>query len=319
MPGPDEEGARHSVVRPPGPFPMTGNGSQATSPLVSVVIPFLDPPISFFQEAVEGVFSQTFQNWELILVDDGSGPEATSFARRLAADHARRVRYLAHEGRANRGIAASRNLGLANARGQLLACLDSDDWWTPNKLLEQVAILQDAPHIHAVFGRSLYWTSWKAGASIKTDRLHPLRVPDRTEMRKGEFLLRILTSDIAVPCPSSVLVRTDHAIAVRGFDHEVSNHYEDQAFYAKLSLEGVILACEDVWDRYRIHADSVLARGSRAQARAARRDFLEWLEREVQSREEIRPELMRAIKLERAAARIPKGPGMLRLIRRLFR
>jgi glycosyltransferase involved in cell wall biosynthesis len=79
-------------------------------PLVSVVVIFLNAA-DFIEEAIESVIAQTFADWELLLVDDGSTDASTGIAKAYAARHPGRVFYLTHEGRENRGMSASRNLG----------------------------------------------------------------------------------------------------------------------------------------------------------------------------------------------------------------
>jgi len=98
------------------------------TPLVSVVIPFLNGE-QFLREAIESVFAQTYSHWELLLVDDGSSDASTQIAMRYAQQNGEKVRYLDHDGHLNRGVCASRNLGIRQARGELIALLDVDDVW----------------------------------------------------------------------------------------------------------------------------------------------------------------------------------------------
>src|SRR5262245_62219283 len=109
-------------------------------PRVSVVIIFLDAE-RFLGEAVDSVFAQTYRDWELLLVDDGSTDGSGAIARQYAEANRNRVRYLAHSQHANRGMSASRNLGVQHAVGEYVAFLDSDDVWLPSILGDQVAIL----------------------------------------------------------------------------------------------------------------------------------------------------------------------------------
>jgi glycosyltransferase involved in cell wall biosynthesis len=85
----------------------------------------------FIEEAVESIVAQTYTHWELFLVDDGSADGSTDIALRYARRYAGRVGYLEHEGHQNQGISASRNLGIANAKGKYIAFLDADDVWLP--------------------------------------------------------------------------------------------------------------------------------------------------------------------------------------------
>jgi glycosyltransferase involved in cell wall biosynthesis len=120
------------------------------APQISVILIFLNAA-EFISEAIESVLRQTYRDWELILVDDGSIDASTKIAR----GHARRVRqisYVDHPGHANRGMSASRNLGLTRARGEFIAFIDADDLWLPCKLIEQAALLSQHPGLALVAG-----------------------------------------------------------------------------------------------------------------------------------------------------------------------
>ena len=115
-------------------------------PLVSAVVIFLDER-PFLAEAIESVKAQTYGNWELLLVDDGSTDGSSEVASQAAAAASGRVRYLQHAGHRNLGMSASRNLGIEQARGEYVAFLDGDDVWLPEKLERQVALLEARPEI----------------------------------------------------------------------------------------------------------------------------------------------------------------------------
>src|SRR3954470_15736661 len=119
---------------------MTGREERVSLP-VSVVVIFKDEE-RFLAEAVDSVFRQTFDGWELLLVDDGSTDASGEIAREQLARRPGHVRYLRHPGGANLGTGASRNMGAARARGRFLAFLDADDVWLPAKLAEQVALMR---------------------------------------------------------------------------------------------------------------------------------------------------------------------------------
>src|SRR5215207_11709928 len=105
--------------------------------LVSSVMIFLNAE-KFIEEAIESVFAQTYDNSELLLVDDGSTDDSTQIALRYAERDPEKVRYLEHPGHRNRGMSASRNLGVSHAEGEYVAFLDADDVWLPYKLQRQV-------------------------------------------------------------------------------------------------------------------------------------------------------------------------------------
>jgi glycosyltransferase involved in cell wall biosynthesis len=89
--------------------------------------------------ALDSVFAQTYDEFEVIVVDDGSTDETLAVLEKYAADHPRRFRYFA---KPNGGCASARNFGLRQARGACVAFLDSDDWFLPRKLEAQVTALE---------------------------------------------------------------------------------------------------------------------------------------------------------------------------------
>jgi glycosyltransferase involved in cell wall biosynthesis len=123
---------------------------QANAPKVSVVIPVYNRE-RFIAETVQSVLDQTFQDFELITVDDGS----TDGSRRVLESFGDRITILQHPGGENRGQSAAINLGMRHARGQYIALLDSDDLWLPRKLEIQTAYLDAHPDVGLVYGNGL--------------------------------------------------------------------------------------------------------------------------------------------------------------------
>lgn len=117
---------------------MTGSSD---SPLVSVVVPTYERP-ELLADAVDSVANQTYDDVELLVVDDGSAtPAATTLADR-EFDDATELRVLRHD--ENRGANVARNRGVAAASGEFVAFLDDDDYWHPEKLQRQMEAFQRA-------------------------------------------------------------------------------------------------------------------------------------------------------------------------------
>ena len=264
-----------SVDRPAARPPAT----HATRPRVSVISTFLDSE-RFMPEAIESVLAQRFSDLELILIDDGSAAACTSMARAYAARLASRVRYFDHPGHANRGISASRNLGVSVARGELVAFIDSDDVWEPGKLTEQIAIMDAHPELGMVCGTARYWRSWQGGTDAIVQTGHVVN----TILHPPEAALALYPlGEAASPCPSDLLLRREVVTAVGGFEAHFSGArqlYEDQAFLAKLYHAAPVYFSDRVWIRYREHPESCMARVVReGRYHEVRLYFLEWLER----------------------------------------
>lgn len=111
---------------------------------VSVIIPVYNAEL-WLAETLESVLGQTVPPQQVIVVDDGSTDQSATVARRYA-------KYIQLAQQPNAGCAHARNHGVALAQGELLAFLDADDCWLPEKLALQCAALQQTPAWEAVFG-----------------------------------------------------------------------------------------------------------------------------------------------------------------------
>ena len=94
----------------------------------------------FIADSIRSVQAQTYQNWELIVVDDNSSDGTIETVMSLMA-HDERIRL--YQNSTNRGAAVSRNLALRNAKGRWIAFLDSDDLWKPTKLERQIEFMEE--------------------------------------------------------------------------------------------------------------------------------------------------------------------------------
>ena len=254
-------------------------------PTVSVITIFLDAE-RFLEDALASVFAQEYDNWELLLVDDGSTDRSTEIARAAAADDPR-VRYLEHPGHENRGMSAARNLGLRRARGRYVALLDADDVWFPATLAKQAAALEAHPEAAMAFGSTQFWWSWSPEPA-KPDWIdwagRKVSRPDSV-IGPPELMTLLLEDRGAVPSPCSVVYRTDALRAVGGFEDDFRDLHEDQVVYAKFFLERPVYVAEEVLARYRQHDGQACVRAERAGTFAAsERRFFAWLAAYVEKR-----------------------------------
>lgn len=115
------------------------------SPKVSVVLPVYNG-MPWMPVAAQSILRQTFSDFELLVVDDGSTDGSGAAADTIAAND-RRVRVLRHPGGSNKGLVPSLNLGIAEARGRLIARIDADDLAYPERLEKQVECLDAEPDV----------------------------------------------------------------------------------------------------------------------------------------------------------------------------
>lgn len=258
----------------------------AVKPLVSIITIFLNEE-RFLTEAVKSVLGQTHASWELLLCDDGSTDGSTDIARAYVDRYPDRIRYLDHPGHENRGMSATRNLGLAHSRGGLIGFLDADDVWLPGKLEREVAALEENPTAGMVVGPALYWHSWTGDPQdLALDE--PSRVgaaPGRVT-RGAKVLSRILRGSAEALCTCGVLVRREAVTGVGGFEDRFPGLFEDQAFFAKVLLDHDVFSTAECLALYRQHSASCCAQASLAPEALAERhtQYLQWLSDYARSR-----------------------------------
>ncbi|WP_448571719.1 glycosyltransferase family 2 protein [Trichothermofontia sp.] len=242
---------------------MTTTNFPSTKPLVSVIIAFLNGQ-NYISEAIESVIAQTYGNWEIMLVDDGS----TDHSMEIALDYSRRypekIYYLEHPEHQNLGLGLSRNLGIRQSKGEYIAFLDADDIWLPQKLEKQLSIFQDYPKAGMVFGAHNRWYSWTGNHEDlgKDQEFLPIWGSDiqpNTLVQPPKFFIDYLYNKLGTPLTCSVLIRRQVIDEIGYFDREVSFLNEDGPFFARIYLKVPIFMENACWDRYRQHGRSITA------------------------------------------------------------
>jgi glycosyltransferase involved in cell wall biosynthesis len=218
------------------------------------------------------------------------------------------VRYLAHPGNENRGISASQNLGIREAKGEYIAFLDSDDVWLPEKLDQQVAMLDAHPEAVMLYGRTHYWYSWTGEAEdASRDLIIEPGVQPGTLVMPPSLLVRFLRDEIPIPCPSDIMVRRNGVIEAGGFEEEFRRIFTDQVLYAKLCLERPVLVSSQRLSLYRKHPDSAVSLAKkRGQMRSARLFYLDWLGGYLDHHEIDNREIRSALRSARQKALYPR-------------
>jgi glycosyltransferase involved in cell wall biosynthesis len=268
--------------------------------LVSCIIIFFNGE-KFFEEAIESILAQRYKNWELLLADDGSSDRSTGIAQQYAQKYPDKVRYLEHEGHQNRGMSATRNLGIRHAKGEYIAFLDADDVWLPYKLEEQVAIMESQPQAGMVYGRSIYWNSWTLNPQdMERDFIPELGIQADTLFNPPTLLtLCYPLAEATPPPPSDILLRREIVERIGGFEEGFRGPYqlyEDQAFFAKLYLNASVFAANKSWVKYRLHPDSCGSVVNKAgQYNIVRQFYLNWLEKYLTDRGINEPEVWNAL------------------------
>ena len=200
---------------------------RSAAPAVSVVMPAYNVG-PYIADAITSVRDQTFPDFELLVVDDGSIDDTADIAGRFAAADSR-ITVLRQD---NRGLAAARNTALRHARGGLLALLDSDDLWTPRFLEAQIALLEERPAIDIVTGNG-----WTLGSHEDGQPARPWPDP-----RPNPDLWTILGDELSVFIMSVFRRRVYNTIG--GFD-EMLRTNEDFDFWLRAAIAGFTFARND--------------------------------------------------------------------------
>jgi glycosyltransferase involved in cell wall biosynthesis len=297
------------------PFPVMSH-----PPIVSVIIIFLNAN-DFLKESFESVLAQTYEDWELLLVDDGSSDESSEMARRFASQDLPRIRYLEHEGHQNLGMSASRNLGIRNATGRYIAFLDADDYWLPEKLETHVRLLNSHPQVGMLYGSCKYWFSWTGHPDdAKRDYVPEIRVTEHTLFAPPSLIPLFLDGKTEIPCTCSILVRLETIRNVGGFEESFRGMYEDQAFYAKICLSTPVLATGDCLAWYRQHPKSNYSTAiSAGQTHALHYNFLKWLEKYCHGLKLMDTEVWRSLHRQAWLYRDPYQGKFIRLSKNKIR
>ncbi|MBN1405136.1 MAG: glycosyltransferase [Candidatus Omnitrophica bacterium] len=123
------------------------------NPLISVIIPFYNN-VNYISQALDSVINQTYKNFEIIAVDDGSIDDTKYIVQKNIKKYPEKIKYLYQT---NSGSAAARNKGIAEAKGELIAFLDSDDTWLPGNLARQTELLDKTPAVSLVHSDFIYF------------------------------------------------------------------------------------------------------------------------------------------------------------------
>ncbi len=162
----------------------------------------------FLAEALDSVLGQTYSSLELVIVDDGSTDRSAEIAERFVRAAPDRVRLVRHADGGSRGMSAARALGVRTAQGGLIAFLDADDVWLPEKIAEQVAVLDAHPAAGMVYGRTQMWHSWDSNAA-RSDYFYDLGVEPDGLYPPLRLLPQLLENRAQSPTTCNALIRRD--------------------------------------------------------------------------------------------------------------
>jgi glycosyltransferase involved in cell wall biosynthesis len=215
---------------------------------VSAIIPLYNQE-RFIAATLDSALAQDYPGLEILLVDDGSTDGGGAIAECYAARHPDRIRLLQHPEGINRGVSATRNLAISEARGDWVAFLDADDLWHPEKLIRQMSFLATCPEAGVCYTLANVIREGRGEAFIPeeeivgTTSLPPLA---------GDRFLQIVLVQVNFIF-SSIMVRTDLLRDIGGFDEKLPFQSEDRVMVAQVAARGEIACLPEVLCSYRAH------------------------------------------------------------------
>lgn len=207
-----------------------------TSPRVSVVIPAFNAA-TFIHRTLESIRAQSFQEYEIVVVDDGSSDETAKVVDRFLTRYGLEGRCMRQS---NRGIAGARNAGIREARTEYIALLDHDDLWYPNKLQAVMTIFATHPGVDLVCHNEHIAEN---GSVIRVSRNGPLTL---------NMYERLLFDGNALS-PSATTFKREVALSLGGFREDPRfDTAEDYDFWLRLSRRGTLYFLGEVLGRYQV-------------------------------------------------------------------
>lgn len=228
--------------------------------LVSIIIPLYQSE-AFILETLQTVFDQTYEDYEIIIIDDGSPDDSAEIVRRIGDP---RIRIFQRE---NRGPCRSRNFGIGQGRGEFIAFLDHDDHWLPDKLAKHVAHLNDNPEVGYSFGPSQFM-------DLDGNRLNLFQVPKLGNITPRDVICRNPAGNGSVPVIRRALldevsftVERDGEPELMFFDDEAAGWEDTELWFRMIyqtqwKLEGI----PDCLTLYRLTPGGITSDAEKKQA-----------------------------------------------------
>lgn len=206
-------------------------------PLISVIVPLYNGEKTI-RETVESILNQTLQDFELIIINDGSQDEGLEIISKFQDS---RIKVFSYP---NSGISTTRNRGIFHATGEYISFIDADDLWTPNKLESQLKALQENPKAAVAYSWSDHINEF--GQSLNRGSYMTVN---------GDVYAKILLIDF-IANGSNPLIRREALMAVGGFDESLSTS-ADWDMWVRLAARYHFIAVPSPQILYRISSSSM--------------------------------------------------------------
>jgi glycosyltransferase involved in cell wall biosynthesis len=215
---------------------------------VDVIIPAYNAA-TYLPAALESVISQTFEDWQIILVDDGSTDDTAEVVAPFLQRCGSKLTYIRQE---NRGLPVARNAAIRASNSEFLALLDADDVWLPWRLAESLKAMWDRPQAGLCYGLVTYIDQdGKKAETFEGNRKHA----------EGRIAPYIYTRSVDLPCPTATFRR--RCVEVVGLFDETMRATEDRDLWLRIALRYEVAFVPMVLAYYRRSSNSMSADGQR--------------------------------------------------------
>ena len=211
---------------------------------ISVLIPSYNC-VKFLPEAIKSVLNQTYQDFEIIIIDDGSTDNTKDIVDSFKKQYLNQIQYIYQE---NKGLAIARNTGLEHAQGQYIALLDADDVWLPERLEAEIHVIESDPSIGLVHANITKISP--TGEFLDT----PIR---QKQFLSGNIYEYIFLRKADIACPT-VLFRKECCKQAGMFDPNLTRlGCEDRDLWLRISKDYKITYVDKVLANYRVSPESM--------------------------------------------------------------
>lgn len=206
--------------------------------LVSIITPVYNAEL-YIEKTIKSVISQTYSNWELIIVDDCSTDNTMKIVEKYCKIDDR-IKLIRHQ--QNQGVAITRNTALAEAKGQYIAFLDGDDMWLPKKLEKQLSFMENNDYVFT-------YTAYQKYYSESNEKGKIIKVP-------AKMTYKSILYNTAIAC-LTVMVNRE---IVGNFEMPLLNHSEDQCAWQSILKKGYVgYGLNENLALYRVSSNSLTA------------------------------------------------------------
>ncbi|MDD3418999.1 MAG: glycosyltransferase [Candidatus Gastranaerophilales bacterium] len=251
-------------------------------PTFSIIMPNYNYG-NFITESIDSILKQSYKNWELIIIDNGSNDDSIKIIKEYTAQN-RNIHLYQHENSENRGLVASLKLGLSKAKGEYLAFLESDDLWDSNYLEEKYKVFKKYPNVNFIFNDILEFGD-KNRINTLSNHLNSCRNFCENTKWPTDISHRIASLNIVITF-SAVCFKKEN-FEKCDFTMPIDPHI-DWWFIPQITTQGESFYINKKLTKYRIHMKSYSNSTQKKYPRAQSKVFLEKLFRVLRKQNKIK-------------------------------